>query len=304
MIVCKKLRDLDVTEPSAPRRPTHVSAASGLVRAGAYLYVVADDELHLGMFDMRGNAPGHLVRLFEGTLPDARPERKRHKPDLEALTFLPPVPGFPFGALLALSSASTAQRRRGALVALDSKDRPANVQSLDITPLLSSLSERFAQFNIEGATVANGMLCLFQRGNRTHPENAVIGFMLDTALAALRGETSQALRPIAIRTVDLGTSGANPFAFTDAAALRTGETIFTAIVEDTPNAYDDGACIASVAGCLDAQHRIVWLRPFDRPYKVEGIDARVEDGRLELLLVTDVDDAVVPAALLSATTPP
>ncbi len=47
----------------------HLSAASALVRVAERLFVVADDELHLGLFDLGDPAPGRLVRLFEGSLP-------------------------------------------------------------------------------------------------------------------------------------------------------------------------------------------------------------------------------------------
>ena len=86
-----------------------MSAASGLVRSGAQLFVVADDELHLGVFeDTLGGGgvltPGRVVRLFEGDLPNPKGPRKKAKPDLETLALLPPLPGCACGALLALGS--------------------------------------------------------------------------------------------------------------------------------------------------------------------------------------------------------
>jgi hypothetical protein len=45
MIEFTRLRDLDTVSPDGS--PGFVSAASGLVRAGAFLHVVADDDLHL-----------------------------------------------------------------------------------------------------------------------------------------------------------------------------------------------------------------------------------------------------------------
>lgn len=64
--------------------------------------VVADDEYHLGMFPAHGHADGELIRLFPGELPTFGKERKALKPDLEALTRLPPFPAYPHGALFAL----------------------------------------------------------------------------------------------------------------------------------------------------------------------------------------------------------
>jgi hypothetical protein len=59
----------------------------------------------LGVFPATGSEPGRLIRLFDGELPDSKVDRKRQKPDLEALTLLPPGGNHPHGALLALDTA-------------------------------------------------------------------------------------------------------------------------------------------------------------------------------------------------------
>src|ERR1044072_5392942 len=121
MIALTKLRDLDLAAGPAAGRPAHLSAASGLACINSFIYVVADDELHLGVFRNGHREPGHLIRLFDGELPDAKADRKRQKPDLEALTLLPACEGHPHGLLLALGSGSTPNRRRGALLGLDAQ---------------------------------------------------------------------------------------------------------------------------------------------------------------------------------------
>ena len=89
MLSLTKIRDLDLSQSAEAEGASFLSAASGLVRAGSFLYVVADDELHLGVFPAAGDAPGHLIRLFEGALPASKAERKKLKPDLETLMKLP-----------------------------------------------------------------------------------------------------------------------------------------------------------------------------------------------------------------------
>src|SRR5688572_30525555 len=116
MIALTKLRDLTLSEAPAPGRPLHLSAASGLVCIHSFLYVVADDEHQLGVFRSEHREPGSLIRLFDGSLPDAKPDRKKAKPDLEALTLLPSYRDYPQGALLALGSGSRSNRRMGALL--------------------------------------------------------------------------------------------------------------------------------------------------------------------------------------------
>jgi hypothetical protein len=170
MITLTRIRDLDLSAPATPGRPSHLSAASGLACRDSYIYVIADDELHLGVFRTIDSGPGRLIRLFDGALPDSNPDRKKQKPDLEALTLLPAYGGYPHGALLVLGSGSTRKRRMGALLGLDEQGAvcgPPHV--LDLSPMLAPLDDEFAALNIEGAIVSGDELRLFQRGNSDMP---------------------------------------------------------------------------------------------------------------------------------------
>src|SRR5262245_61762447 len=119
MIQLIRIRELTLSAPSSPGRHAFLSAASGLVKTGEFFYVVADDEYHLGVFPVEGNAPGRLIRLFAGTLPFETAARKKRKPDLEALAYLPASCGLASDALLCIPSGSTANRHTGALLMLD-----------------------------------------------------------------------------------------------------------------------------------------------------------------------------------------
>ena len=88
-----KLRELTLDVPRAAGGGRYVSAASGLVRTGGHMYVAADDERELAVFPATGDAPGRLVRFLPGELPADPEERKRDKPDVEALALLPAGPG-------------------------------------------------------------------------------------------------------------------------------------------------------------------------------------------------------------------
>ena len=71
------------------------------------MYVIADDEHHLGVFSTGDHRKaGRLLRLRRGTLPLDTSARKRRKPDFEALVALPPFGAYPNGALFALGSGS------------------------------------------------------------------------------------------------------------------------------------------------------------------------------------------------------
>jgi hypothetical protein len=302
MTICTKIRDLNLSAAATAGRALHLSAASGLVYLHSFIYVVADDELHLGVFSKADSEPGHLIRLFDGALLDSKPERKRQKPDLEALTLLPACGEYQHGALLALGSGSKLNRRMGALLGLDAQGAVHGLpRVVDLSPILAPLDDEFAALNIEGAVVSGDELRLFQRGNRRHTENAVIRFKLSALLDVLFSGRAGAMRPSAINPFDLGQVEGVPLCFTDAAALPNGDMVFTAIAEDTDDSYNDGPCVGAAIGVAGDDGTLRCLHRLDRPHKVEGVDARVDGDAVRLLLVTDADDADIPASLLSTT---
>src|SRR5215207_999824 len=248
MIALTKVRELDLAAAPAAGRPLHLSAASGLACLDSFIYVVADDELHLGVFRAAGGEPGHLIRLFDGALPDSKRDRKKQKPDLEALALLPAHGDYPHGALLALGSGSRRNRRTGVVLGLDRHGalcRSPHV--VDLSPMLAPLDDEFPALNIEGAVVSGAELRLLQRGNKRQAENAVIRFPLAALLDRL-STGSGAIKPAAITRFDLGQVDGIPFGFTDAAALPDGAMVFTAFAEDTDDPYDDGRCAGAAIG--------------------------------------------------------
>ena len=302
MIRARRLRELKLASPPGPGRAAHLAAASGLVVAGNHLYVVADDELHLGRFDAAGDRPGELVRLFPGELPDGRKARKRRKPDLEVITRLPAFARFPAGALLALGSGSRPGRRRGALIALDSAGAVAGAPlPLDLTGLYEILARHFPALNIEGGAVLGDELVLLQRANKKHRVNALVRVSLGPLLASIAGNASDGDGGVLrVQPVEIGEVNGIPLSFTDCAALPDGRLVFTAVGEDTDDSYADGACAGAAVGVLALDGTLERIEPLAPTRKVEGVHARLDVRAVELLLVTDADDADVPAELLAA----
>jgi hypothetical protein len=300
MIGLTKMRELDIKAPSGKIGPLHISAASGLVCVGTTMYVVADDELHLGVFSTAESEPGDLIRLFDGALPDVKAERKRRKPDLEALALVPAFHNFPHGALLAVGSGSRPNRCRGTLLGLDANGAVCgSPRELDLSPILAPLKDTFPDLNIEGAVVFGDELRLFQRGNKRQADNAIIRYSLSRVLDALQSPRDDTIEPSATDRLDLGWIRGIPFCFTDACALPNGDMVFCAVAEDTEDAYRDGSCIAAAIGIVENGGHLLSFQRLDRPYKVEGINARLDGDRLDLLLVTDADDPGIPAGLFS-----
>ncbi len=314
MLETQWLRDLMLAGPGPGAAPQPLSAASGLVRIGQRLYVVADDENHLGVFDLDGGMPGQRWRMLAppATAPGAGPavsktsskaSRKALKRDLESLTLLPPHPGCPHGALLALGSGSRPNRQLGALLPLNAAGQATTaVQAIDLSVLYAPLHQQFAQTNIEGAFVDAGHLCLLQRGHQANAVNACVRLDLGAVLQTLASGTPAA--PVmAVQRFELGHLAGVPLCFTDGAACPGGGWAFSAAAEATDNSYDDGACAGSAVGHVNAAGALTTMQPLHRRCKAEGISVAATPGGLTFLLVTDADDRAVPAQLLAGVLP-
>lgn len=292
-----------------PDGRVHLSAASGLVRSGQSLFVVADDELHLGVFEDTLAAgtpppPGSLLRLLEGDLPQDPEKRKKAKPDLETLALLPPLPGCVGGALLALGSGSKPNRETGVLVALGGPGKPnGRMAKVDLKGLYAPLRKRFADLNIEGAWVSSGELLLLHRGNKGDARSACIRYDWNLVAPWLAG--LQPVPPVAksVQVIALGAVDGIPLSLTDGAGLPDGEWMFSAVAEDTSDNVSDGACVASALGIVGADGRVrLMLRLQDAP-KVEGIAVQREADDWVVTMVTDPDDAGVSAQWLTVRWP-
>lgn len=301
MLNTVKRRTLHLTRASAPARLPHLSAASGLVALNDTLYVVADDELHLGVFSAVADAPGELLRLFEGNLPEKHKKRKAAKPDLETLVLLPAFGAFPYGALLALGSGSRPSREQGVLLGLNAQGRVAMPpQQIDLSLYFDDLRFEMEGLNIEGVVIANQRMRLLQRGNKG-AVNAVIDCDLASFLAALSaGKAPRMIQAPTLTEVTLGEINGVPLCFSDGAALPNGDILFTAVAEDTDNSVDDGVCTGSAIGLINPRGEVTRIERLADPHKVEGIAVTAHDDGLQLLMVTDGDDASQPAWLLSA----
>jgi hypothetical protein len=306
VLTTKFIRALTLPSPPDADDSAHISAASGMVVVGEFLYVIADDELHLGLFERSGAGAGSLIRLFPGELPVIPAERKALKPDLEALVQLPGFTGYPHGALLALASGSRPNRRTGAVLMLDQSGHICGEpRRYDLTPFYSSLESRFPALNIEGATVMGDELLLFQRGSKARPESALIWFPLREIVRTMSSDTASALpiAPSRIRFFDLGAIEGAPLSFTDGAALPDGRIVFSAVAENTEDNYLDGPCVGAAVGIIGTDGRVQAMLRLEPAEKIEGLHATVEGDRISLLLVTDADDASIPAKLLVAEIP-
>ena len=298
----RRLRDLDLREPADEGQPAHIASASGIARRGDFVYVIGDDLLQVGVFELAADQPGITRRVFSGDLPDDPSERKDAKPDLEGLTTLPPVEGEPNGGLLGIGSGSSRGRDRGFFWPLDSDGSlSGEPRTIELRPAYDTLRDELGgEINIEGAAVLGDRLWLFHRGNEGGAPNTVAEFEL-ADLARTLGE-DLVVDPgelTAVRSYDLGEVEGVPLCFSDAAALRDDLVCFTGSAEGD----EDGDIRGSVVGTIAADGTVRRLRTINSRWKVEGVHATVDTGIIDFLFVCDQDNPDVASPLLSATMP-
>lgn len=297
MIVSTCVRQLSIDPACHPRRQPHVSAASGLVIAGDWVYLVADDEHHLVALRRRDAASGalQLRRLVDGDLPIDPAARKRAKRDLEALLHLPGDAREP-AMLVAWGSGSRPQRDVAYCVQLDADGGlDGDVRAVDLAPLHRVLRGHACTLNIEAGCVQGDALWLFSRANAGSPVNGCFRIDLRQIIDFLRaGGGQHALPRVEFSTLDLGCIGSVPLGITDAAALPEGGFLFSAVAEDTTNAYDDGRCLGSVLAVCGHDGAVAWSDRLEGDPKVEGI--ALDDNGV-LWLTTDADDPAVASEL-------
>jgi hypothetical protein len=270
-----------------------VRAASAVVAYDGGWLVVQDDATHACWLPSPSAVVGSRVRLvpavsgretFHGST-------KHLKPDLEAACAI--------GAgVLLLGSGSTPARMSAVLL-----DRPgAEPLVADLTPLYARVAAALdvepGQLNLEGACVLGPVLRWFHRGRPAGGlPSAAIDVPLEELVAAIRG-SADAVALLAPTELDLG----DGLAVTDAVALDERTVLVSAVLEDSPNAYDDGPVLASALALLvDGRvvDRVLLPEVDGRVAKVEGLAVReVAGSGVRLIATVDADDPSRPSTAL------
>ena len=254
------------------------------------------------MFDASQPAasPLRLHSFLPHDLPHDKAERKKRKPDVEALALLPPSDANPHGALLAVGSGSKPNRQLAFMLSVDAGGAiNADAVTIDLAGLYAPLRSVFPDLNIEGAFAAGECFRLLHRGNRGDARNACIDFTLDEVQHWLAGTRAMLPTCLGITHFDLGHVDGVPFGFTDGTESSGGDWVFSAVAEDTADSYRDGVCRASAIGWVGKDGTLQRMESIAGAPKVEGI-ASTAGGRL--LMVTDTDDPDTASALLDSDT--
>lgn len=288
-LTLKELGSLQMTHGTQTGRAAHVSAASGLVKVAGRWWVASDDENQLAVFT-RLSGKGEWVPALAEALPAEKEARRKVKADFEVLVPMS-------GGVFAMGSGSSPARMRGVFVPVGADGRPGAAKVVDLSGLLTTLSKRIDELNIEGAVVVGDTLRLLHRGGEAGG-NALIDVELGSITRVLDGHP---LVPNvkAITLVELGTLGGVPLGFSDACALPDGSLVFTASAEATDNPIFDGAVTGSIVGVMRPDGTIAATFPV-KQLKLEGVHAEVVGADLQLTLVADADDPAIASPVLRA----
>lgn len=291
-ISVKKIRDLN-----------SVRAASGLVKIDGKFFVIADDDLSLAVFSLEPGSKDLFFPLSAGDLPTNHLERKKVKPDWEALVKVPPKYS-PGEWLLVIPSGSKVNRQQGFYLSVQdlkfAKSINAN-QPVDFTEIYEKLGETFTELNIEGACFTDSGFLLFQRGNGKSNQSALIELDAQEVIDDIKNQRPvQASWCKSIKHYDLGLINDCPLSFTDAFNSQDTGVWFLAAAEKTDSTYEDGAFCGSVLGRIDDTGQFSERYELDCPTKPEGLWVEKESDGYRIYLVTDADDPEKVASLYTA----
>ncbi|MEK6774998.1 MAG: hypothetical protein AABY64_13740 [Bdellovibrionota bacterium] len=281
-------RELLLEKPLSAGRPAYVTAASGIVKKGDRFFVIADDEYFL--FSFRESEKFLTsYRLMDGELPVDPKERKKMKPDFEALLLLNESDYPPFGALVAWPSASTKRRMTGVLIPMTAKGEPDKPQVFDISALEKKLKIHVKDLNFEGIFIKDQKLQLLHRGSGKIMVNGIFKMNFAEWLKAIRSGNWD--MNIEFEKLGLEKLAGVDLSFTDAVIGSTGPMAL-ATAEGNKNSFVDGKVHGSVLFRLE-QGKAVLITEFEPITKLEGI---VLDGK-SAFLVDDADDVSKPSRL-------
>ncbi len=264
-----------------------IPSGSGIIKSGDIYYIIGDDSPYLFSLNRDFKIISKTPLLDTAVFSDKR-IIKSEKPDFEALELIEKNEIVIFG-----SGSKSPQRNIFLRILL--KDSLI-IEKYDISDFYSNLRSlpilKDSELNIEAVAFRHNQIFLFNR-----KKNLVIRFEYKDLLASLRGE--MAFPKPEIRHFSLPKIKGIEAGFSGATAL-TGEPkiIFTASVENTDNAYDDGEIIGSLIGIIDISNNTI-PKTFNYCHipnaaatlKVESVTIvkEISSGKTKVVLMTDDD---------------
>ncbi len=223
-----------------------VPSGSGIVKSGDVYYVIGDDLPFLFTLDKEFKVISK-TRILDSVSTSDRRIIKSKKPDFESLEMIGDSELIVFGS-------GSLSPQRDVFIRILLNDSML-IESYGIVEFYNSLRSlpilNDFELNIEATAFYNNQLYLFNR-----KKNLIIRFEYKELLAHIKGEVAfpqPEIWPFSLPKINGIESG-----FSGAATLKNEpKIIFTASVEDTDNAYDDGEILGSFIGMIDISNKNV-----------------------------------------------
>ena len=264
-----------------------VPSGSGIAKYGDTYYVIGDDSPFLFSLNKEFEIISKTRLLDSANFPDER-IIKAEKPDFETLEMIDENELVVFGS-------GSKSPQRDIFIRVLFKDSVV-IEKYDISEFYNNLRNlpilQDSELNIEATAYRDNQIFLFNRR-----KNLIIKFEYAGLLAYIRGE--MAFPKPEIREYFLPTINGIESGFSGATALKSEpKIIFTASVEDTDNAYDDGEILGSFIGMIDISNNSLAdtfeycrIPNTEENLKVESvtIDEEISSGKTKVVLITDDD---------------
>lgn len=273
------------------RKTLHsIPSASGIELYKNKIYIIGDDAGWLFILDKNYQLLEKIPLLKKKKLSN-KPIPKKHKPDLEAMTFIK------YGGeniLLIFGSGSKPTKREKLFMVYP--ERKHAVKQYSLAELYVDLVGKKIQtstLNIEAASANTSSIYLFHRGNISK-KNIVFEYSLKEFVGFILKEKKKAPQS-AFRVCRLPQINTIPAGFSGASMLDDKRILFSASVEDTENEIDDGEVLGSFIGILNPENQkldCAALKKGPKPMelKIESVCLlQSQDTKHTLLAVTDSD---------------
>lgn len=278
--------DMKITDTNTIKLE-NVPSGSGIAKSGDAYYVIGDDSPFLFTLNEEFEVISK-TRLLDSDELLGKRIIKCEKPDFETLEMINENELVVFGS-------GSKSPQRDVFVRILLKDSVI-VESYVITDFYDRLRNlpllQDSELNIEATAFRDNHIFLFNR-----KKNLIIKFEYSDLLSYIKGEA--AFPKPEIKEYFLPTINGIEAGFSGATALKAElKIIFTAAVEDTDNAYDDGEILGSFIGMIDiSDNNLADIIDYcavpstEQNFKVESvtIEEEISSGKTRVVLITDDD---------------
>lgn len=265
----------------------NVPSGSGIIKSGDVYYIVGDDSPFLFCLNNDFKIISK-IHLLDNHCFSERRIQKSEKSDFETLELIDQNEIVIFG-----SGSKTPQRDIFIRILLNDS---LQIEKYHLTDFYNNLRKlaifKDSELNIEAATYHNNQLYLFNR-----KKNLIIKFEYSAFLDYLKNISS--FPKIDITEFSLPKINGIEAGFSGATILKAeSKIIFTATVEDTDNAYDDGEILGSFVGLIPTTDTDISDTFYFSLIPDEGVKLKVESvcvedelskGNTKVIFVTDDD---------------